>query len=134
MYLVDSSAWIDYINDRPTRATDEVDRLLHEQPDDVVTTEPVIMELLAGPTHPTQVAALERLANGLPTLRLDPAVDFRAAAAISRDARRAGTPIRSLVDCLIAAVAVRHGVTLVHKDVDFERIADVTPLRQVSLR
>lgn len=37
-------------------------------------------------------------------------------------------------DCLIAAVALRTGATLVHKDVDFEMVAGVVPLAHRSLR
>ena len=40
----------------------------------------------------------------------------------------------SIIDCLIAAIALRHDVTLVHKDRDFEVLARVTPLRQHSYR
>lgn len=40
-----------------------------------------------------------------------------------------GKTVRSLVDCLIAAVAIRHDVAVVHRDVDYEVIAAVTSLR-----
>ena len=40
---------------------------------------------------------------------------------------------RTLNDCLIAAVVLRHGATLVHKDRDFEVIAKAVPLQQLSL-
>lgn len=42
-------------------------------------------------------------------------------------ARGSGT--RSLADCLIAAVAVRHDAALLHKDRDFVFLAAVSPLR-----
>jgi predicted nucleic acid-binding protein len=61
-------------------------------------------------------------------------LDFRAAAEIHRAVRRTGRTIRSSVDCLIAAIALRHDVELLHKDVDFEVIAEVTELKQRSLR
>jgi hypothetical protein len=37
-----------------------------------------------------------------------------------------------LTGCLIAAVAMRHGATLLHRDQDFEVIARHTPLRVAS--
>jgi predicted nucleic acid-binding protein len=52
---------------------------------------------------------------------------------IYRQARRAGLTIRSSVDCLIAASALRHGLTIVHCDRDFEAIARVTGLRHHDL-
>jgi predicted nucleic acid-binding protein len=67
-------------------------------------------------------------------LRVDDAVDFRGAAAIYRTARRAGKTIRSITDCLIAALAIRHGATLAHRDADFDVIAALTPLQARSFR
>jgi predicted nucleic acid-binding protein len=37
--------------------------------------------------------------------------------------------VRSLMDCLIAAVAIREEVELLHNDADFEAIARQTTLR-----
>ena len=48
--------------------------------------------------------------------------------------RADGHPIRSLNDCLIAAVALRVGLPVGHRDADFERIAAVTGLTVVDLR
>ena len=41
----------------------------------------------------------------------------------------AGETVRKLTDCLIAAVALRHGAALLHRDHDFEVLARHTPLR-----
>jgi len=43
------------------------------------------------------------------------------------DCRRAGITIRSSIDCLIARVAIEHGLMLLHDDRDFERISKVVP-------
>ena len=40
---------------------------------------------------------------------------------------------RSQIDCLIAAVAVRVGVAVLHADRDYESIVRLSPLRVVSL-
>ena len=85
------------------------------------------MEILAGAGDDTY-GKLERLVNGLPSLTVEPAVDFRAAATIYREARRGGRTIRSLNDCLIAAIAIRHETEVVHRDADFDVIASVAPL------
>ena len=37
--------------------------------------------------------------------------------------------IRSAVDCLIAAIAIRHDATVWHKDRDYDYIATFTGLR-----
>ena len=82
------------------------------------------MELLAG-ARGAEIAVVD----GLAQLPLEPLVDFRTAATLYRDATQFGHPVRSLVDCLIAAVALRHDATVVHRDRDFELLALVSPLR-----
>ena len=46
-----------------------------------------------------------------------------------RTARRAGFTVRSGVDCLIAACALRNGLTVAHHDRDFAALARVSPLQ-----
>jgi predicted nucleic acid-binding protein len=124
VYLIDSSAWIEFLRRTGSPAHLEVRRLVHEQPADVHLTEPVIMELLAGPNNPRTVHQLEKLVDGLPLLPVDGFLDYRAATIAARASRGRGHPVRSLVDCLIAAVAVRTGAALVHRDRDFDRLAE----------
>lgn len=73
--------------------------------------------------------SIERLTNGLPVLGVEPRLDFRQAAAVLPAVRRSRRTIRSLVDCLIAAVALRSDVPILHKDADFDVIAACLPLR-----
>jgi predicted nucleic acid-binding protein len=42
--------------------------------------------------------------------------------------------VRGRLDCRGAAIAVRHGATVIHKDVDVEVIAGITTLDVESLR
>ena len=86
------------------------------------------MEVLSGAVDDNTHIRLEQLVNGLALLRVDDALDFRTAAAIYRSARRAGHTIRSINDCLIAAISIRHGARIVHRNHDFEVIAAVTNL------
>ncbi|MPZ96460.1 MAG: PIN domain-containing protein [Propionibacteriales bacterium] len=134
MILFDTSAWIDYLRGVDTAATQDVRRRLTESADEVVTCEPVAMELLAGAPNDSVLRKLEHLVNALPSLAIDSTTDFRAAADIYRSARRAGLTVRSLNDCLIATIALRHGATLVHKDAEFDVIAGVIDIDAVSLR
>ena len=50
-----------------------------------------------------------------------------------RAARRAGLTVRSSVDCLIAACAIRHGFTVLHRDRDFPVLAKISPLFERDL-
>lgn len=133
MRLIDTSVWIEYFRNTGSDADEYLAEALRDGVGDVVCCEPVAMELLAG-TPQGKLAMVEQLLNGLPTVQLDPTLDFRAAAQLHRAVRRTGFTVRSLQDCLIAAAAIRADVQLVHQDVDFELIARVAPLRHLSLR
>jgi len=39
--------------------------------------------------------------------------------------------IRSLVDGLIAAIAMEHGAVILHKDRDYKRIPEYAPLKSI---
>lgn len=134
MILVDTSGWVDFLRGVDSAATAAVRELIGRRHDELVMCEPIAMELLAGATDPAAVDRIERLTDGLPSLGLEPVLDFRSAAGLHRLARAGGETVRSIVDCLIAAVALRNDAILVHKDRDFEVLARVVPLRQRSYR
>lgn len=115
---------MEYLRDTGSTACRELARLLAADSDSVVITEPVAMELLAG-ARATSLPVLELLVAGLPVVSVDPVADFPAAAAVYRAARSHGRTVRSLVDCLIAVVAVRSDVELVHRDADYDVLAEV---------
>lgn len=132
--LIDTSVWIDVLRGTPSRATAEVRRQMSDGLAHVVICEPIAMELLAGAGDESGWSRLEALVNGLPSLALDAATDFRSAARLFRAARTAGLIVRSLSDCLIAAMAIRHDVTLLHQDVDYEVLARLSTLNAISMR
>ena len=57
------------------------------------------------------------------------ATDFSLALGLQRDLAKAGLAKRKVPDLIIAAVAISHGLTLVHYDADFEFIASVSGLK-----
>jgi predicted nucleic acid-binding protein len=134
MLLIDSSAWIDYLRSSGSAANLGVRQILRDRSQDVVVCEPVAMELLAGASSARALGQIEQLVNGLTSLPLEPATDFRNAAGLFRDARRSGRTVRNLTDCLIAAIALRTGATVVHKDVDFDVLGEIADLHTLSLR
>ena len=131
--LVDTSVWIEHLRRTQSRAHLEFRALATTEPASIATCGPIAMELLAGPTDPFTVRRIEDQLGTVDDLIVDPAEDFRAAAAIARAVRRNGDTVRSLTDCLIATVALRYDATLWHCDADYARIADVTDLNQCDL-
>jgi hypothetical protein len=122
--LADTSAWVEY-----DRATDSpVDRRMTElisADGPLAYTEPVVMEVLAGSRTDARERDLRRLLLRFHLLRFDAAVDFTAAARVYRTCRRSGVTPRGLLDCMIAAVAWRHGAALLAQDADLRRVAEV---------
>ncbi len=127
MELIDSSAWVEYLRATGSPAHVEVRRMVREQLGSVATTEPVVMELLAGATDARTFAQLETLTNGIRLLPVDASVDYRAAAIAYRAVRAKGDTVRKVLDCLIAVVAARNGAVLVHRDRDFDLLDAALP-------
>lgn len=133
MILVDSSVWIDWFRDVPTRASAHLEQQLSELPA-LATTEPIVMELLAGAVDDDALESITELAASLTLVGVAPREDFTAAAQLYRRARRQGTTVRKIIDCLIAAVAIRAEAVVWHKDADFAALARVCTVQQVDLR
>jgi predicted nucleic acid-binding protein len=122
--LVDTSAWVEY--DRATASP--VDRRLTElitSDAPVAVTEPVVMAVVAGARSDERAEDLRQLLRRFQLLRFDATVDFDAAARIYRACRRVGITPRGMVNCMIASVAHRSGASLLARDADLARVADV---------
>jgi predicted nucleic acid-binding protein len=91
----------------------------------IAVTEPVISEVLAGARSDAREADLRRLLLRFHLHHFDAAADFDGAVRIYRRCRQAGITPRGLVDCMIAAVALRHQATLLACDADLDRVARV---------
>ena len=140
MILADTSAWVEY--DRATgsavdqRLTALITAGAAAAGHAVAVTEPVMMEVLAGARSDQRESDLRRLLLRFHLLRFEAVTDFEGAARIYRRCRRAGVTPRGMVDCMIAAVALRTGATLLSQDVDMDRLAQVAgiALDSASLR
>lgn len=128
MILVDSSAWIELL-----RGTGHPVHLALKHhlavKSSIAITEVVVMEILAGARSNRDRDQLRRRLLALPQLHLRGMPDFEAAADLYRRCRRAGGTVRKLIDCLIAAVAIRENASVLHNDRDFEVLARHTHLR-----
>ena len=127
MILVDTSIWIELLATKPRNAIREEDLLRF------VTCGPVVQEVLQGLRPGLQTDAFRTAFLAIPVL-CDP-LPLRlyvSAAEIYRLGRRRGITIRSSADCLIAAIAIDHGVPVWHRDRDFSAIARYTGLEAVE--
>jgi predicted nucleic acid-binding protein len=126
--LPDSSVWIDLF--RGTQSIwHQALRTLIEREADLVMSEVVLMELLAGAPSRRALRQMRSALLAYPVLRLRGVDDYEEAADIFRTCRAGGATIRSLTDCLIAVPAIRAGASILHKDRDFDVIASHTLLQ-----
>jgi hypothetical protein len=126
--LADTSAWVELYRRTGSRVDLAMCELLGASRR-VAVTEPVVMELLAVGRATRQLATVRRGLLAFRMLRVGGLETYERAAAIQRACRAQGETVRSLVDCLIAAVAIRSDVALLHNDRDFDVIARHTGLR-----
>lgn len=129
MILIDTSAWIEFLRDTGSAVCARVERELRRE--DIAVCDAITMEVLAGARDDRHLADLRGLlarATALPTT----ASDYDAAASLYRSCRRAGRRPRALLDCLIAAVALRDDAAVLHFDRDFDVLASVSDLAVVA--
>jgi predicted nucleic acid-binding protein len=132
MIVVDTSVWIDVLNDNATAAASRCIELI-ESGEPVALTDVIFTEILQGLGSEEEAQLVEDHLRAFPILRLDGLEDFALAAELYRSARRAGITLRKTLDCLIAAPCVRTGAPLLHADADFDRLATCSALRLYPL-
>lgn len=126
--LVDTSAWVEFL-----RATGSAHHWwLHRAIADETPlswTDPILYELTAGAGGTARAAQLRALLFRGPMLAVAGLQDWEDAARLYRAARARGVTVRSTVDCLIAAVALRTETPVLARDRDFAALAAVSDLQ-----
>ena len=124
MILVDTSIWIEFFRESSDFNLEATVSL-----EEVVTCLPVIQEVLQGFDDQKAYNVARDAMFSLPIVE-SPLSDevFQLAIDLFRSARRAGLTVRSSVDCLIGACALRNSLTVLHHDRDFDALARIAPL------
>lgn len=126
MVLVDSSVWIDLLRNRDTAPTGVLRRLIAS--DEASLTPVIYQEILQGAASPERFRKLRTHFRTLPfLLPQHPVATYAAAAGLYVRCRGQGFTPRSPHDCLVACIAVEHGVALLHDDRDYEMLARAEP-------
>lgn len=129
--IVDTSAWVEFLRGTESPAHLALrDAVASDTP--LASPAPVVMELLAGCGAEEAARRLQRMLTRFEILDVEGLADFEDAACIQRTCRRRGETVRSMVDCLIAAIALREARPLLTTDSDFDAIARHVGLELVS--
>lgn len=128
MILVDTSVWIEVLRGRGREA------FRRDVPSSqIVTCLPIVQEVLQGFDSDLLHHTANRAISEIPLLeRAMTRSLIDEAIALYRRARRAGVTVRSSVDCLIAACAMRHGATVLHLDRDYDNLHRVERRLQIE--
>ena len=125
MILIDTSAWIEFLRDTGSDTCERVELLLAGE---IAICDAVRMEVLAGARDERHLLSLRRLLARATVIPTEPG-DYDDAAALCRRCRLQGETVRKLIDCLIASVAIRADLPIIHRDADFDVLARHSALR-----
>lgn len=131
MILVGTSAWVEFLRATGSPTHHRLRSLIAEDAP-LASTDVVVMELLAGARDEGRARELRRLLLRFDHLPTEGLGDYERAAGLYRRCRQAGETVRSLSDCLVAAVALRAGVPVLAWDRDFAVMARCVGLELVE--
>lgn len=129
MYLVDTSVWIRHLS-----KSDSFDLRSLCNPDQRILCLPVYQEILQGIRDERSFRRMKSILDS--AIMVDDPLDrglFGQTVGLYRLARKQGVTVRSSIDCLIAASAVRHGLTVLHSDRDYAALGQVSELQERSV-
>lgn len=132
MVLVDTSVWIDFLNGVSNKAVERLKDFLSAYLP-VGITSLIYQEILQGADSEQRFAQFKDYFGSQRFYHpRDPIKSYAEAAQIYFHCRRQGVTIRSTVDCLIAQIAIEHGLLLLHNDQDFVQMARVIPTLRLA--
>lgn len=117
LILVDSSVWIDYLDEAITPQTRHLDHLLAT--DRVRMGDLILAEILRGYASDLGYRRARRELASLPVIGLGGEGIALAAAHNYRALRARGITVRSLIDTIIATRCIEDGLLLLHSDREF---------------
>lgn len=128
MILIDTSAWIEFLRGTDSKTCNAVDDLMAKE---IAICDAIRMEVLAGARNEQHLRDLRALLARATIVPITPG-DYDVAASLYRTCRRNGETVRKLIDCLIAATAIKAHAPVLHADTDFETLARHTQLQTVG--
>jgi len=128
--LIDTSVWIDFFRGVASRENALLKDCLSRR-DHIFTPGVIVQEILQGIRDDLQYRSVREYLFLFPKIDSEFS-DYVDAADVYRNLRKKGLTIDSPVDCLIAVLALRHRLSLLHKDSDFMVISRHYPLAMVG--
>lgn len=121
--LVDTSAWVDFLNGHPSPEGQAVAELIAGDAE-VCTCGVIIAEVFQGLRRDRERSRLADLFRDLVLLEPTGTEPYFRSADVYRALRERGITIRSTIDCLIAVLAKENGCAILARDRDMDMILD----------
>ena len=119
--LVDTSAWVDFLNGYPSKERAILASLISSD-DEICTCGVIVAEVFQGLKQDKGRRQLEGLFRKLVFLEPTSVDLYLRAAAVYRSLRSQGYTVRSTIDCLIAVLAEEGGCYVLARDRDLTAI------------
>ena len=127
MVIVDTTVWVDFLKGRETDQVGKLEELISDEVD-VFTTGVIVQEVLSGIKSKREREKVRKEFDCF--IVVMPTLDTHIQAAEIFDAcQKKGYTIRSVIDCLIAALALEYDLTILENDRDYGFISAVVPLK-----
>lgn len=118
MVIVDSSVWIDYLQDTVNPQTDWLESAIGNR--QIGLTNLILCEVLQGIRHERRFRIAERILLTMPVFDLAGTSVAIASARNHRFLQSRGITIRKTIDSLIATLCIQEEFELLHRDRDFD--------------
>ncbi|MFZ5994391.1 MAG: type II toxin-antitoxin system VapC family toxin [Thermodesulfobacteriota bacterium] len=128
MILIDTSAFIEFLNKTGSLFDKEIESLISNN-EDVAIADIVLTEVLQGIRDDRDYTEVKKSLLSFPVYSPKSPDSFVAAANLYRKCRKKGLTIRSTVDLLIAQIALENDLTLLHNDRDFDALSKICKLK-----
>jgi predicted nucleic acid-binding protein len=132
LILIDTSAFIEFLNHTGSPLDSEIEFLLSND-EDTAIADIIMTEILQGIKDDREMNDIKKSLLAFPVFSLKGVDSYIAAAGLYRKCRKKGVRIRSTIDVLIAQIAVENDLILMHNDNDFRQIAKVCGLKTYKL-
>lgn len=130
IYLVDTSVWINFFKANETAASlflkNNIGNII------IAVCPVIVQEVLQGIIKEKDFKSINNYFDNLLKLNSNSYGLAHDAAVLYRDLRKQGITIRKPNDCLIATYAMKHDITLLHDDRDFDLLAKYSSLKIVQ--
>ncbi len=131
MVLVDTTVWIDFLKGRNTKEVKKLEELLSDETD-VFITGLIVQEILTGIKDRKERKKVRKELERF--ILIAPSLETHVQAAeIFDTCRKRGYTIRSIIDCLIASLAIEYDLTLLENDRDYAFISKALPLKNLRI-